>query len=177
MRKNLYISLLLLLISYSNIYSQNSDLKISNEYKRIENLKTLKIDSLCLKRGVDFSRGSIADKKIYKIFKKDKRIIKIEYEERNEGYRKWKKKITIYLKNDIPFLIIEKDNGTTTLYTSEGEKAEPYKNFVEIYIYNWNKEEFKRLNNGYIAIPQMKICKVCYEELIEKVKSEIKNKK
>lgn len=177
MKKGLYISLFLFLISYSNIYSQDSNLKISEEYKRIENSNTLKIDSVSLKRGIDFGQGSNADEKIYKIFKKGKRIIKIEYEERNEGYRKWQKKTTIYLKNNLPFFIVEKSDGTMTLYTSNGEKAEPYKNLEEIYIYNWNEEKFTRFYNGHLAIPEMKICKICYEELIKKVKSEIQNKK
>ncbi len=177
MKKKLNIALLLFLISYSTIYSQNSDFKISQACKRIENSKTLKMDSLSLKRGIDFSRGSNVDEKIYRIFKKGNRIVKIEFDERNDGYRKWQQKTIIYLKNDVPFFIIEKNNGIITYYTSNGEEAAPYKNLEEIYIYNWNKEHYKRVTNGNNSIPQMQVCKVCYEELIARVKKEMKNKK
>ena len=167
----------LFLLSFSNIYSQYSDAKIGKEYNRIENLKKLKTDSLSCKRGIDFSRGSNVDEKKYKIFNQGKRIIKIEYEERNDGYRKWQKTTTIYLKNDIPFFVIEKTEGTMTLYTSNGEKAEPFKNLEEIYINDWKSEKYKTIYNGYLQKPQMKICKICYDELIEEIKNKFKPKR
>ncbi|HTO14476.1 MAG TPA: hypothetical protein VLZ83_01835 [Edaphocola sp.] len=109
------------------------------------------IDSLTLNRGIDFSRGSNADVKKYKIFKEKKKIIKMEYEEINNGYREWNKKTKIYFKNDIPFFITEKTNGIVTFYSDAGEKSEPYQKNEEIYIYDWKHEKFKKLNNGQDA--------------------------
>jgi len=84
----LYISILFCIISFSNLHSQNTNAKINKEFQRIENLKTLEIDSLTLTRGVDFNRGSNVDQKKYKIFKERNRVLKIEYQEINDGYRK-----------------------------------------------------------------------------------------
>ena len=176
MKKDLYISLLFCFISCSTLYSQKTNVEINKEYQRIENSKNLIIDSLSLIRGIDFSRGDNADEKKYKIFRKRKKIIKMEYEEINNGYRKWQIKTSIYFKNNIPFFIIERDNGEMTLYTSNGEISKPYKKMEEIYVYNWNSERIKRVYNGHDAIPQMKLCKIYYEELIEKIKLEFKSK-
>lgn len=171
----LYISILFCIISFSNLHSQNTNAKINKEFQRIENLKTLEIDSLTLTRGVDFNRGSNVDQKKYKIFKERNRVLKIEYQEINDGYRKWIKKTTIYFKNETPFFIIERINGETTLYLIDGgEKSEPHKVIEEIYIYDWSNEKIKRVYNGHEAKPQMKICKTCYEELIEKLILEFK---
>lgn len=171
---------LLILISFiccSTLYSQNTDVKINKEYQRIEKSKTLIIDSLTQIRGIDFNRGSNIDEKKYKIYKEKKKIIKIEYEEINKGYREWNKKTIIYLKNDIPFFITENTNGIMTLYLLEGgEKSKPYKKVEEIYVYDWNNEKAKRILNGNEAKPQMKICKMCYEDLIEKIKLEFQSK-
>lgn len=176
MTKQLHISVLFYFIGFSTLYSQNTDVKINKEYQRIENLKTLIIDSLTHIRGIDFNRGSNVDEIKYKIFKEKKKTVKIEYEEINNGYREWNKKTIIYLKNDIPFFIIKKTNGIMTLYLLEGgEKSEPYNETEGIYIYDWNNEKIKRIYNGYEATPQMKICKICYEELIEKIKFEFKS--
>lgn len=57
-----------------------------------------------------------------------------------------------------------------------GERSEPYNQVEEIYIYDWNNEIIKRIYNGHETTSQMKICKICYEELIEKVKLEFKSK-
>ena len=177
MIKKLYISILFCLISFSTLYSQNTDAKINKEYQRIENLKTLTIDSLTHIRGIDFNRGNNVDEKKYKIFKEKNKIIKIECVEIGKGSRKWNKKTIIYLKNDIPFFIQENTNGIMTLYLMEGgERSEPYNNVEEIYIYDWNNEKIKRIYNGHEATSQMKICKICYEELIEKIKLEFKSK-
>lgn len=168
-------------MSISTLYSQNTDIKINQEYQRIENQKTLKIDSLTHIRGVDFNRGNNVDEKKYKIFKEKKKIVKIQYEEIGgigNSNREWNKKTIIYLKNDIPFFITENTNGMMTLYLLEGgEKSEPYNKIEEIYIYDWNNEKIKRIYNGHEATSQMKICKSCYEELIEKIKLEFNSKK
>lgn len=163
-------------MSISTLYSQNTDVKIKKEYQRIENLKTLMIDSLTHIRGADFNRGSNVDEKKYKIYKEKKKIIKIIYEEIHNGYREWNKKTTIYLKGGTPFFITENTNGIMTLYLEGGEKSEPYNETEEIYIYDWNNEKIKRIYNGHEAKPQMKICKSCYEELIEKIKLEFNSK-
>lgn len=176
MTKQLHILIIICFINFSKLYSQNTDVKINKEYQRIENLKTLRIDSLSLIRGIDFNQGSNADEKIYKIYKEKKRIVKIEYQEIHKGYRKWDKKTTIYLKNNIPYFITENTNGVMTLYTNEGEKSKPYKEKEEIYVYDWDNEKIKRVYNGHEATPQMKLCKVCYGELIEKIKLEFKSK-
>ncbi|WP_124643013.1 hypothetical protein [Amniculibacterium aquaticum] len=170
MTKQLHISLLFCFISFSMLYSQNSEFKINKEYQRIENLKTLMIDSLTHKKGVDFNNGSYVDEKKYKIFKNKKKLVKIEYEEIVNGSRKWNEKTTIYLKNDIPFYITKNINGIMILYTDKGEKSKPYKRTEEIYVYEWNNEKIKRVYNGYEEKNQMKICKICYEKLIEEVK-------
>lgn len=151
--------------------------KSIKEYQRIEKSKTLIIDSLLQIRGIDFNRGSSVDEKKYMIYKEKKSIVKIEYQEiNNNGDRSWDKKTTIYLKNDIPFFITENANGAMILYTNEGEKSKPYKKVEEIYVYDWNNEKAKRILNGNEAKPQMKICKMCYEELIEKIKLEFQSK-
>ena len=62
------------------------------------------------------------------------------------------------------------------LYLLSGEKSEPYNKTEEIYIYDWNNEKIKRIYNGNEATPQMKICKICYDELIGKVKLEFKSR-
>lgn len=176
MKNLLYISFLFLGVLCS-CSTQKTDVKINKEYQRIENLKTLMIDSLTHTRGIDFNRGNNADEKKYKIFKEKKKIIKIEYEEIGNGYREWNKKTIIYLKNDIPFFIQENTNGIMTLYLLEGgEKSEPYNKIEEIYIYDWNNDKIKRIYNGHEATSQMKICKICYKELIEKIKLEFKSK-
>lgn len=175
MTKQLHISILFCFISFSNLYSQKTDVEIKKEFQRIENLKILTIDSLSLTRGIDFNQGSNVGEKKYKVCKEKKRLVKIEYQEINNGYRKWDKKTTIYFKDDIPFFIIEKTNGVMTLYTDSGEKSEPYKQLEEIYVYDWNNEKIKRIYNGHEATPQMKICKICYEELIEKIKQNFKS--
>ena len=103
----------------------------------------------------------------------------MEYEEINNGYRNFQSKTSIYFKNNIPFFIIERVNGILTEYTlddCEREISKPYKKTEEIYIYSWNNEKIKRLYNGHDAIPQIKICKICYEELIEKIKLQFKTK-
>lgn len=150
---------------------------INKQYLKIQNSKTLIIDSLSLIRGIDFSNGDNADEKKYKIFKKGKKIIKIEYDEISTGYRKWNKKTTIYLKNDIPFFIVERINGEVILYRLDGgEKSEPHKVIEEIYVYDWNNEKVKRVYNEHEITYQMKICKLCYEELIEKTKLRFNSK-
>ena len=171
------LQIIFLLISYSALYSQKNDVEINKQYLKIENSKSLIIDSLSLTRGIDFSNGDNADEKKYKIFKKGKKIVKIDYEEINNGYRKWNKKTTIYLKNDIPFFIMERINGEVTLYLIDGgEKSEPHKVIEEIYVYDWNIEKVKRVYNGYEITNQMKICKLCYEELIEQTKLRFNSK-
>jgi len=176
MTKQLYISILFCFISFSTIYSQEANLKIKKEYQRIENLKTLTIDSLSLTRGIDFNQGSNIDEKKYTIFKEEKRIVKIEYQEINNGYRNWDKKTTIYFKDEIPIFIVENTKGVMTLYTNQGEESKPYKQVEEIFVYDWSNEKIKRVCNGHEATPQMKICKICYEELIEKIKLGFKSK-
>lgn len=176
MRKDLYISILFSFIGYSTLYSQDTDVKITQDYQRIDHLKTLSIDSLSMTRGIDFERGSSVDKKKYKIFKKNKNIIKIEYDEINDGYGPWDTKTTIYLRHNIPFYITENTNGTVTEFTSTGEKSERYKLLEQIYVYDLNSEKIKKLRNGLKEEPQIKICKECYEKLIEEIKLAFKSK-
>lgn len=180
MKQKLYILISFLLLSGTILNAQKNDVAIRKEYQRIENLKTLKIDSLTQIRGIDFNRGNSVDEKKYKIFKEKKKIVKIQYEEIGgigNSNREWNKKTIIYLKNDTPFFITENTNGMMTLYLLEGgEKSEPYNKTEEIYIYDWNNEKIKRMYNGNEAKPQMNICKSCYEELIEKIKLEFNAK-
>lgn len=180
MKHKFFILISFLLFSGTILNAQKNDVAIRKEYQRIENLKTLKIDSLTHIRGIDFNRGNNVDEKKYKIFKEKKKIVKIQYEEIGgigNYNREWNKRTIIYLKNDIPFFVTENTNGMMTLYLLEGgEKSEPYNQTVEIYVYDWNNEKVKRVYNGNEAKPQMNICKSCYEELIEKIKLEFNAK-
>lgn len=180
MKHKLFILISFLLLSVTILNAQKNDVAIRKEYQRIENQKTLKIDSLTHIRGVDFNRGNNVDEKKHKIFKEKKKIVKIQYEEIGsigDYNRKWNKRTIIYLKNDIPFFITENTNGRKILYLLEGgEKSEPYNETVEIYVYDWHNEKIKRIYNGHEEKPQMKVCKACYEELIEKVKLEFNAK-
>ena len=168
MRKILNI---LIFFYLSNSFAQISDLKIVEEYKKIDNFKVMKIDSVILKRGIDFNQGNSVDEKKYTIFRKRNKVFKLTYEETNEGYRKWRNKTIIYFKKNVPFFITENHIGTITKYTSQGENSVPYNNTEEIYINDWKSDKFKKYNNGYLQKPDLKICKICYVELIENIKS------
>ena len=132
---------------------------------------------MILKRGIDYNRGNNADIIKYKTFKEKGELKKIEYEETGsigDNTRKWNKKTTLYLKNDIPFYIMEKLDGKVILRPLEGgEISKPMKTIEQIYIFDWNNNKIKRIKNGENAIPQMELCKSCYQELIEKTKFEL----
>ena len=48
------------------------------------------------------------------------------------------------------------------------------KTVEQIYIYDWNNNNIKKVRNGITVTNQMELCRICYKELIEKTKSEIK---
>lgn len=167
--KNLFSILTIFsFINCSTYFIPKTNSEIERVHKKVDESKKLQIDSIILKRGIDYNHGVNADLKKYKIFKNKNEIHKIEYEEIGEGYDNWYKKTTLYLKNDVPFLIIEQLKGYARLYLLEGgEKLEPINRFEKIYIYDWAKSLTSR-PEGY------KICKVCYDELIQNTKSEFK---
>lgn len=171
----------LLILSGTILSAQKNDATIKKEYQRIDKAKSLIVDSLTLIRGKDYKQGAHPDKKKYKIYKEKKRIVKMEYEEigaAGDKNREWNKKTTIYLKNNVPFYIVENLNGTVILRTlNEGEKSKPFKQKKEIYVNNWEKQEIKTIRNGHEETPQMKIDKQGYEELIEKIKQEFNAKR
>lgn len=177
MKKILYISIFFSLISCSSLFLPKTQTEIEKEYLNIEKSKKILIDSVILKRGIDYNRGNNADIIKYKTFKEKGELKKIEYEETGsigDNTRKWNKKTTLYLKNDIPFYIIEKLDGKVILRSLEGgEISKPMKTIEQIYIFDWNNNKIKRIINGENAIPQMELCKSCYQELIEKTKFEL----
>ncbi|KQR92442.1 hypothetical protein ASG01_11000 [Chryseobacterium sp. Leaf180] len=174
MSKALYIFFLLFVIGiFSVAYAQNTDKEILKEYQRIEHLKNLKKDSVIQIRGEDFNLGSTADEKRYRIYREKERIVKMEYEEINIGYRLWKRTTTLYLKNDIPIFILEKKDAVITYNRESGEESKPYKQSEEIYVYDWKNEKSKTLSYGKVMIPQYRICSMCYDKLISEVKNAV----
>lgn len=170
LKKILYISIFSSLISCTSLFLPKTQTEIEKEYLRIEKSKKILIDSVILKRGIDYNRGNNVDIKKYRVFREKTELKKIEYEEFGsigDNSREWNKKTTLYLKNDIPFYIIEKLDGKVILYTNEGEKSEPMKTAEQIYIYDWNNNNIKRVRNGIAVTNQMELCKICYKELIE----------
>lgn len=177
MKKIIYISILFCLISCSNLFLPKTSAEIDKEYLKIDESNKLSIDSVILKRGIDYNQGNHVDLKKYRVYRYKKEIKKIEYEEFGGGdfSRLWNKRTTLYLKNNTPFYIIEELDGKVILYTNDGEKSQPVKRIEQIYIYDWKNQKMKRIRNGGDAIPQMALCKSCYEDLIEETKKTVGN--
>ena len=58
LKKILYISIFFSLISCSSLFLPKTQTEIEKEYLRIENSKKILIDSVILKRGIDYNRGN-----------------------------------------------------------------------------------------------------------------------